>query len=675
MALALLPGWSRAASGGPFDWYASYENYERNHFAIELALTSTNFEALKKHLNSYQYLLLYLPEQQSSRATAQLRIGFFASRQETREFIKATSYFMAGQKVVEVAPSEHQQVLAALRQDEQAANNLWLFAIDNRADKGVVGNQKQLLDQAKENYLSRRYDLAARQYLLLAALADETTANWAKELAALSYEKLGERQQALALYEELLEAYPAGNSRQRIEQRQRSLATAADDNPAPLRSHSGRGRSPFYSRGVFGQYYRTMERSQSDAPDQEVLSLLSTDWDWRATWHTQGHELSTRISGYHLSDQLEDGDNELVLKRLQLNYHHTASGLAAALGRQREINTGVFTAFDGVQISYPITDQWRVAASTGTPVYRSDALEELDHYFYSVNSEYEFNKQWQINGYFITQTVNSVTDREAVGLSGRFHNPRLSAAVNLDYDTAFAELNNLLVVGNAHVTKRLQLAMTYGQQRSPFLTASNILIGQADLDLESYLSNKENRANLLDDALLRTSNNQYFSLSVTTEVNDQARWVIDLYDSTLTDVPSAELLLGLPETGNSPDSYHYQSVGSRLVFNNFLWLNDSTTLGLKHTQGETSNTTQLIFNERLRLGSQWVVIPKLLYSEISFDANDDTQKLLRYSLNVTYRPWRRLEMNLEMGNEAIHTSESNFNYGSNYIFVGYRFIL
>jgi len=677
LACGATTGWAQDSAPAQFDWLESHRSYERNSYALEIPLTDDNFSQLQSHLRQYQFLLLYFPQESPDAATANIRIGFFASEKQAQDFQRATAFLIQQQKVVKVSALEHNQVITELSRDLASPagdDALVVIPIDGKPDNKISNSQEALLERAKNFYIAKQYSQAAQLYQVLAAFADAKTAAWAKELTALCYEKMGEREKAIAQYRAILAEQPDDSGNTRVAQRLRGLETATMDDPSALKAAGKEKDRDWYTRGIFGQYYRTVDRSVNGGDKDEVLGLLSTDLDVRSSLRVGDHTLNARINGYRLDDQLDSTESETVIKRLMVDYKHAATGFGAVLGRQKDSDSGVYTSFDGLTLRWD-KDDWGVAVSAGEPVFTSDFYDPLDYSFYSVNSYWNLSEAYSVGAYWVNQKVNGVTDREAIGAHGRYFSEKFTAWFNIDYDTAFAELNNLLLNFTYRFTENAYVSGVYGSQRSPFLTATNIFIGQADLDLETYLQVKENKDNLLDDAFARTSMNDYYTLTFVTQAAEKVRWQIDFYDSVLSDVPSAEFLLGLPETGQSADTFSYQSIGSQLIFDNFFFSNDSATLGVRHANGDTSDSTQLFIYERMRLGRKLTVMPKLSYAEIGFLNNDDTQKQIRYSISLTYRPWRNAEFNLEAGNESITTTQSNLEFDSQYLFIGYRVFL
>lgn len=674
LLLSTPSAWAQNQTLDVKDWQQWYADFERNQYVVEFPLTPENADKLKEHLSRYRFQIIYIPAQSLNAAnTAQLRVGFFASYSQAREFISATNYLYSNQHIVHIERQEHQAVGQQLGENPSTATDYYVFAVGRNETKTMAGTSQQILERAKQLYIEKSYSQAIAHYAVLATLADSATAAWARELIGLCYEKLGRRSDAMASYRQLLKEFPQANGRSRIEQRLRGLETAALDERSLRQTAATNPSRRNYTRGVIGQYYRTVSRSVNGGDSEKVLSLLSTDWDIRSSMQWNGHDLRARINGFWLKDELDTDQSEVEFKRVFVDYHHQGSGFEAALGRQKNIDSGVYTSFDGLTVSYPLTPDLRVSASVGQPVYFSDIYDELDYFFYSAHLDWEINSHWQLKSYYIEQTVNDVTDREAVGARAVYIGKKITSFLTVDYDTAFSEINNILLNSNYAATENTNVNFTYGSQRSPFLTATNILIGQADLDLDLYLQSKENKDNLLDDALSRTALNEYFTVSVNTRLTDRLRLIADYYDSALSDIPSTELLQGLPITTDSSGEFHSQSLGLQLVFQDFFLQNDSMSVGLRRNDGDSSTTNQIYINERLRLGRRLTINPRFSYADVQFASNADSQQQFRYSIALTYRPWRNVEFNLEAGNESITTQLSDTRYESDYIFAGYRF--
>ncbi len=222
-------------------------------------------------------------------------------------------------------------------------------------------------------------------------------------------------------------------------------------------------------------------------------------------------------------------------------------------------------------------------------------------------------------------------------------------------------------------TGNLSVSAAYGKQRSPFLTASNILIGQADLDLELYLLSRDNVDTLLEQALSRTSLNQFFTLSINSRLSSNIQLFTNYYHSSLSNIPSYEFLQGGMDAPDIRSAFQQQSFGSQLMIENLFFDFESTSLGFRVNSGSSSSSNQVFVKERYRIGSKFLLSPQLMYTAVSFDASDERESRLRSSLVLIYKPVSNGEFNLEVGNEQISRDIRPDTYSSTYVFAGYRF--
>ncbi len=658
------------------NWQEWYGNFQNNSFIIELGFDRESAETLKQRLNIYRLRLIYIPAQSAgSVAPLSLRIGFFRSRAQAQEFLDASDFLFRRQTVRRVTAEEHQQVIDSLANPDAAlAEGYFVFPVSKDPGAGIQDNSKKILQSAKTLYMDGNYRQALSYYQLLSIVADDDIAAWSQELIGLCYEKLGDYKQAEQAYETRLAQYPEAEGVRRVEQRLRGVQTAAEDGHKGLRKtkYQYGNASPTFFRGDVGQYHRSLTRSIGGGDSDEVMSVLSTDFDFRGSSAWKGQVLRGRINGFWIKDQLDSSESEFRLRRAYVDYQHDGTGVKAALGRQKEFDSGVFTSFDGATVSYPVLGNVDVSVSAGKPVYFSDIYDDLDYFFYSVYADWQISQSWSLNTYVIEQTLNDVTDREAVGVRGQYASSRVNGSLNLDYDSAFGELNNILLNINYLWTENLSVTGMYGKQRSPFLSAANILIGQADLDLELYLQSRSNVDSLLEDALERTSLNSYYSLSMNYDFSDKGKIIVDYYQSDLTDIPTAEILTGVPSLQPEITTYSHTSMGAQLIINNAFFPNDSSSLGLRSSDGTSSSSISLFLNNRIRVGNFLVVNPKINYSQTSYEAQREDQHQLRYALSLAYKPFRNTELSLEWGNESITVPQGGQDFDSSYVFFGYR---
>jgi hypothetical protein len=650
-------------------FFSLYRDYANAGYAVEWPVSAGGVNALRNRLGRYGYLAFYTsPTLLQNKPLPLVHLGFFISRQEAQKFIADNGSAFIGLRVVSVAPTEHRQLFSG---DAQS----WYWLSPSTEDKHA--GLQAILAEAKNLYMNQQYQQALNYYAVLSLASDREISTWAQELMGLTYERLGQTDLALQTYRNLVESNPEGSSAKRINQRLRALETAADDGKGALRKSKYAESNPkFYWRGLFGQSYNYMERGGKHLPTEDVFSVLATNYDFTAGYRHPEHEVEVRLAGYDQADMLDYvDDDKTVIKRLYVNYTHVNTGLNLVGGRQRDYGSGMYHYFDGVSVKYPLSQRWKIGASAGVPVQFSDFYDYMDRKFYSLQTSFDWDDHWSFGGYITQQTVYGETDRAAYGGKAQYVSKKFSSYLNLDYDYEFAELNILRWQGSYHINDKHQLSAHYGRQRSPFLTSTNILIGQPYLNLEQYLRDQFNRDYLLYYALERTSLYEFGSLSHQWKVDDELQIITDVYHSVSTDIPifTAEDG-GLTWTVESKDAeYRYSSVGVQAVVENFFGGNDSAIMSLRFIDTTQSSSNVLQLSERFRLFNNRVfVTPKVQLKYTQKKSDDTAQTNVRGSLALSYRPWRNTDLRLEVGNEAIRDVDEKINIDYSYLIAGYQ---
>ena len=338
--IAVIPGThGQDASSSSVDWYANYQN---NSIVIAMPLTENNAAAIGQRLKALHFYQIYIPTY-SLKGQAEIQLGFFTDSNKAEQLIKANQRYFTGMRAQKISATQHQQII------DRRTDSALLINGDNTETAASID---VMFEQAKQYYLEKKYHQAAQLYQLLSAIGPADKSAWALELLALCQTRSGDWQQAKLNYESWLSLYPEHPASPRIEQRLRSLDSAASLGQAPLRRADNNADRAVYGRGVIGQYYRVVNRQVGDSPDEQTLGLLSTDWDLRGGGQWQAHDARVRINGYWLHDQLDSEGSRMQLRRAYLDYQHSPTGIGVILGRQKDAESGVFTSFDGATVTY-----------------------------------------------------------------------------------------------------------------------------------------------------------------------------------------------------------------------------------------------------------------------------------------------------------------------------------
>lgn len=651
-------------------FFSLYRDYTNASYVVEWPVSAGGVNAVRSRLGRYAYLAFFTsPQQLQNKPLPLVNLGFFRTRSEAQKFVVDNASAFAGMRVIEVSQTQHQQLFSGGEQK----SGYWLSPSIEDRHAGV----QAILAEAKNLYMNQQYQQALNHYAVLSLASDKEVSAWAQELMGLTYERLGQTELALQAYRTLLSNSAGGSWESRVNQRLRALETAADDGRDALRKSKYAEQNPkFYWRGLLGQSYNYMERGGKYIPDEDVFAVLATNYDVTAGYRHPEHHLEMRLAGYDQADLLDHvDDDKTAIKRFYLNYTHVDTGLNLIGGRQRDYDSGMYQYFDGLSVKYPLTQRWRVGFNAGVPVQFSRFYDHMDRKFYSLQTSFDLDEHWKFTGYITQQTVYSEVDRAAYGGSVRYFSPKFSSFLNLDYDYEFAELNILRWQGTYHINATNRVALHYGRQRSPFLTATNILLSQPYLNLEEHLRNQFNRDYLLYRALERTSLLEYASLNYQWQVDDSLQIMFDVYQSVSKDMPLFSLSDdGLQTHVESKDGeYRYSAAGVQAVVDNFFGVKDSATLGVRVSDTTQSTSNMLHISERFRLFRDRVFVTPRVHFKYDQRKSDDTARTnLRGSLALIYRPWRNTELRLEGGNEVIRHVDEKISIDYSYLFVGYQ---
>lgn len=666
-----------------------YSDYAQAQYAVQWKVPTGDLSELRAKMPRYSYLLLYTSDDLLAATRGPfVQFGFFKNAREAQQFVQDNQAAFPGLKAVRTTEAEHaalMQQTAESGAQSPSSNSARGFYWLNAGASNTPASVKPVLAEAKVLYINRQYGRALEYYSALSLSSDPDVATWARELKGLTQESLGLTAQAEQTYQQLLASSNGSEPwAARVTQRLRGLETAADDGKSALRKSKYNDKQvPYYYRGVFGQSYNYVTSGGKNIADHDVLSVIATNIDATAGYRLPDHEFKVRLTGYSnydLMDYPDDyqwgSDDRTVIKRAQLEYTHVDTGINAVGGRQKDTDSGMYMYFDGLTVKYPINNKITIGVNAGVPVQFSDFYDSLDRKFYSAQASYDHNEHWRVAAYITHQTLFDEIDRAAWGGRLQYVNDRFSSYLNLDYDYEFAELNIFRWSGTYRFDQKQQLTATYGMQRLPFLTSTNILLGQPYLNVEGYLRDQYNSEYLQWEALQRTGVYEYGSLSYQYKFDDSLHITTDLYRSTSSELPIFEyndeffIESSVVEKGAE---YEYTSVGIQAVALDFLGMNDTATLSFRHGDSTQASSNLIQFSERLRFWNNKIyVTPKLNVKYTQKKITDDSRSNIRGAVAVIYKPWRNVELRMEAGNETIKYLEQKNNLDQAYMYVGYQ---
>lgn len=347
--------------------------------------------------------------------------------------------------------------------------------------------------------------------------------------------------------------------------------------------------------------------------------------------------------------------------------------LSARAGRQSRSTGGVLGRFDGVRLTVGVTPRTALTLVGGFPVERSTTMSvETDRHFYGATYALgTFAQAWDMNVFYIAQTVDGTPDREAVGGELRYFRPRRSLFTLVDYDILFDALNTFLLVGTWTRPTGTSLHLTLDQRKSPVLTTSNALQGQAVGSIEELLATPLSEEEVQQLALDRTATERSATVGLTRPLSDKLQLSGDLTvsDRTATNASSFPVLVA-PLPAGDAYALSLELTGSGLVKQG-----DIAVVGLRYTNNETTDTASLILNTRYPINGAWRVNPRVRVDYRRNESDGSDQWTTRPSLRMEYRMLRRVRFEIDASGEwSTRRLTTDTERTSGYfVSAGYRF--
>ncbi len=580
-------------------------------------------------------------------------IGFFEQQVAAVEFAKAQADLAIKMTVRRASVIEQQAVIAGLAGDGETG--LESYILSSRQSSSA------LLNVAKAHFVAGEYALASAHYRVLQLVEDEGIAKWALELLALSEERQGHFNVAIAVYNYFLKIYPDGVDATRVSQRLTALQTASNRPKASLRAIKPIAEvSPFRTNGLFVNNIRS---SHTSDPGATTTIVQSTNIDLKANYSQPSYKVTAHLSGDGQLDIGNSENNRIRLREANVSYTHEYSQFSATLGKQKNRLTGSFVPYTGVTLNYPVSEKYKIGIAGGIPDYQVDVYKDLQYLTYAAFVNARPNDRLAISGYTIVQKVESVTDRSGLGGAIAFKQGSTLNSLNFDYDTTFAAFNTLLLRTNFSVQASTKIGVTLGYQRTPLLLATNVKSSAPELDLEIYLNDPANNESLYQEAAEKSDVSRYLSLTHAYKVDSTLTLTSDAYVSMLTDSDTSAAAI---------DDQLYWSLGSQAAFTKLGGWDHATNIRLKLASADSYNSATLSLSEHLKIKNGWTIAPKSAVTLKSLSDSNDTQIATKLSTTVVYKPNRYREFKVEGGIDFLHLMDSDAK--SNTGFLSFNFL-
>lgn len=649
-----------------------------SYIVVNLKTTNnlSDFEKTIKHPEIENHAF-YISELKIDGATwYQYRLGFFVDTAAAREKLNALTKDFPLARLIRVSNEEKEDATRRIRSFFAAVPEGKVK--EKVADLPAVSlnKLKALMKKASAELSAKKYTEAIKGFSKLLRYPENEYSMDAQEFLGFSYELNGEVALARREYSRYLSLYPETRGADRVRQRMASLITARDAPKKGLRKSKRDIKDPKWQHfGSLTQFYRkdqstlVTKRDEStlvEKDTRENLSLLSTDVNFSSRYRSNDYVMNSRFTGGHdLNMTGDENETSGSVSSLYFDVTDINNGLYGRIGRQSVSKDGVLGRMDGAQLGYKVNDYIKLNTVIGLVVDDTEKGGNSDKSFAGISADFgTFANAWDLNVYYIKQDDGPITGREAVGSEIRYFHPKRTLFTLIDYDVMFKELNTVLAIGNWQFDNKVQMNATVDIRKSPILTTSNALSGNALSIDELLLTKTEEEIRQL--AIEQTATSKSFIVGLNAPLNEQFQISGDV---TMTNL-SSSMSGGLPVAGTDDEFYY----NFQLIGNSVFMENDSSIFGLRFNDTDRAKTNSINANLRFPLTREWRINPRFRFDNLEL-TNGTEQQIVAMAVRFDYRLKRNLNFELDMGGENSDQAldESTTDTRSYFVNVGYRY--
>lgn len=511
----------------------------------------------------------------------------------------------------------------------------------------------------------------------------------AQEYLGVARQKSGQKAEAIAVYQDYLTRYPAGENADRVRQRLAGLSTADGNSDAGLKSTTGSrskaddgtrtwtisgSASQFYIRDDSFRTVRDPSLPLSVNDDLETHRVHQNDilssLDAIATWSGGDTKSKLRFSATEEHGFDEDGDDIFGVAALYLQSANRSWGTDAQIGRQTRNTGGVLGRFDGAVLSFAPDPLVRFNAVAGSPVqFRRDTPFENEKLFYGASVDFgPVFGGLDTSVFAIEQRDRSILDRRAVGAELRYFDVNKSAFATVDYDIHYAELNAAVLTGSWIFDDKSTVFGAFDYRKSPYLSTWTALQGQNFPTLYEML-----RTKTLDEieqlAADRTASFTSASLGYSRPLNERLQVSADVTVTNLDGTISSGGVEAVTGTGNE---YFYSA---QLIGNNVIEQGDLFIAGVRFADLSLSNQYVLDLSARYPLMESLKINPRLRLGYKTGDVTDLVEYSVLPSVLFNYYVTRDMSLEFEVGADWTSSTLNGVKENSTDLFftIGYRY--
>ncbi|MGI9234392.1 MAG: SPOR domain-containing protein [Woeseiaceae bacterium] len=602
-----------------------------------------------------------------------LRLGNFASGDAAAVALGDVKSSFPGAWIAEI---DEDADVVEIRITEQA---IVKNPIDMPEGDGTSGSKVDvLMEDARKSMAAGEISRAIQIYTKVLQQPEHPRLAEAQEYLALAREKNGQTAHAKAEYQRYLSLYPDSEGAARVNQRLSALL-AGDRQVGRIATAAGAQAGSRISRQsdwrvltYFSQYYRRDVNQQSDQNEIVSQSAIYSDVNLDARRRGERFDFSSRLSAGYRNDFLDErtgSGDELRISYAYADIADATTGLRGRIGRQSRNNGGVLGRFDGLNLGYQLGERVLLNTVVGKPAYSSSDGIDSSRSFYGASVNYgPILENLDLGMFYIEQDVEGIQDRQAVGGEFRYFGLNQSFWGMVDYDLAYGELASAFLQGSWRFESRLSIHGLIDRRGSPFLSASNALIGQPVAtfqELAQIYSEDELRQLGRD----RTASSTTFTIGLSYPLSPRLQINADASQSTLDATPASGGVFGTEES-----TYNYYSTS--LVASSIFKEGDVSIVSARYSDSDTSRVISFTFDSRYPVGRSWRINPRLRVDRRERISDPNYEWLYTPGIRIQYRRSQKFRIDLEAGKQFVQRDtdivDLNLDRESYYINLGYQ---
>jgi len=490
----------------------------------------------------------------------------------------------------------------------------------------IVSKKQSLRQRAESALNNKEYKQAITLLTTLLAKGSPEDKPFATEFLGVARERNYQLAFAKQYYEQFLTQYPDSPDAARVKQRLNSLIGIQEmtNKKQLLSGKKRRANSKDYSRGSIATDYRFSRLVDDLDNSRDTLSLVNLDIDYRGQYYLESGTVKARFSGGHIEDLLSDGSSSSdMLRYANISWQSTDKTYNAEIGRMRSRGKGIFGRYDGILLGYGFNDHQRVNIVAGFPVASSRVLSiDPERTFIGVSFDWEeLIPDLDVSIFLLNQTIDSLTDRQAIGGEFKYYNQAFSLYGLLDYDIFYAELNALLLSGSYRAENDFRYNWSMNIRKSPYISTRNALVGQASDSLEELQELFLTEEEILDLAVDRTLESKTASFQVSKPINETFNINTSVTWMDLSGAPASGGVAEIIDPGGSV--YFNVYLGARELYSE----SDSHQLGLRLSKLTNSDVFSIFGSSQYKFTKAWRLRAKLRYDDRSNDNGSEQQSI------------------------------------------------